>query len=155
MRIPLSNNRGSTLVAKRDTNLACQFSWYLQSGYAYAYVRGAGRNSKRIGLHNLVWSKHHGRIPRGYTVDHRNRNKLDNRLRNLRLATPLQQQLNCGWKSHHRPGVRFRVSRPNRPWEAYITINYEYQYIGSFESERSAVIAYNKAVKDRLSLNPI
>lgn len=41
--------------------------------------------------HRRVWELANGPIPEGMTVDHINRDGLDNRLENLRLATQTQQ----------------------------------------------------------------
>lgn len=40
--------------------------------------------------HVAVWQEAHGPVPRGYLVHHRNEDRADNRLRNLRLMTRAQ-----------------------------------------------------------------
>jgi hypothetical protein len=44
--------------------------------------------------HRIVWMLHHGEIPAGLEIDHINRNPSDNRIENLRLATPRQNKWN-------------------------------------------------------------
>jgi len=44
------------------------------------YVSTGG---KRIRLSNFIWKMHYGKIPKGYHIHHRNRNKADNRIKNL------------------------------------------------------------------------
>ena len=39
--------------------------------------------------HRVVWENSHGPIPNGYSVHHKNGNKLDNDLENLELVDPL------------------------------------------------------------------
>jgi hypothetical protein len=41
--------------------------------------------------HNIIWELHNGRIPKGMTVDHIDRNPSNNKIENLRLATPSSQ----------------------------------------------------------------
>jgi hypothetical protein len=42
--------------------------------------------------HVLVWEAHYGLIPTGYEIHHRNGNKLDNRIENLKLVTRLEHK---------------------------------------------------------------
>lgn len=44
--------------------------------------------------HQYIWELHHGKIPGGMLIDHINRDKHDNRIENLRLATPSQNSAN-------------------------------------------------------------
>ena len=59
------------------------------SGYLYVWLFG-----KSYALHRLVWIWHNGEIPGEYTIDHKSRNRADNRISNLRLATAQQQAAN-------------------------------------------------------------
>lgn len=47
-----------------------------------------------IRAHQIVWMAAHGAIPAGLMLDHINRNRKDNRLTNLRLATSKQNAAN-------------------------------------------------------------
>jgi hypothetical protein len=78
--VPPPNGRGSPM------------RYYLHvSGYACRTTR------RYIGLHQDAWERRHGRkVPDGFTVDHIDRNRLNNASDNLRLADRSLQGHNCG-----------------------------------------------------------
>jgi hypothetical protein len=69
--------------------------WYLgKDGYAFAYMK-IENQIIRIKLHQLVYALINGKwCPKGYCVDHVNRDRLDNTNDNLRLATPQENSFN-------------------------------------------------------------
>ena len=70
-------------------------------GYVQVSVLGV-----QVLLHRLVWEQANGTIPDGYVIDHINRNKQDNRLANLRLATRAENNCNSGLRSDNTSGVK-------------------------------------------------
>lgn len=81
-------------------------------------------------------------------VDHRDHNGLNNQRNNLRKATHAQNMSN---HSSHKDsgskhiGVSYRKDRGK--WRASIGKNYKVTFLGHFETEEAAAIAYNKAAK--------
>lgn len=51
-------------------------------------------NRKPVSEHRLIWEMFNGPIPLGLTIDHINRDRLDNRIENLRLASNSQNRVN-------------------------------------------------------------
>ena len=61
---------------------------YMQIGVYF------NKKIKSLRSHRLIWECFHGVIPTGFVIDHINRDKLDNRLENLRVVTQRENSLN-------------------------------------------------------------
>lgn len=112
--------------------------------WAWAYdVKHVGEKRKRVAMHNLIMSPSDG-----FVVDHINGNGLDNRRSNLRIATPQQNQFNTihkGGSSKYK-GVSF--DNESGLWRAYISKDGKRSWLGRYQNEIDAAIAYDKAAKD-------
>ncbi len=71
------------------------------NGYVEIFVAGAKHYA-----HRLAWIYANGPIPSGMRVDHANRDRADNRLVNLRLATHDENLRNCKTRSDNKSGVK-------------------------------------------------
>lgn len=95
--------------------------------------------------HRLAWLYMHGEWPASQ-MDHINGVRHDNRIVNLREATPGENQQNV---SAHRsnPSRRLGVTwdKRARKWRARIKINRKETYLGLFENIEDAVAARAKA----------
>jgi len=111
--------------------------------------RGYGRLSiggKYHLAHRVIWAFVHGEWPPdGFEVDHINRDKGDNRLANLRLATRTQNRHNTASLKHNRAGVR-GVVRHKKKWRAAIVANGRIHHLGSYSCIGKAAKAYRNAV---------
>lgn len=58
-------------------------------GYRLVWLYGDGSRKLRS-VHRVLWEAFNGEIPDGLQVNHRNGDKLDNRLENLELVTPAE-----------------------------------------------------------------
>lgn len=93
--------------------------------------------------HILIWIMFYGQIPDGYEIDHRDTNKQNNRIENLRLATRQQNLFNRKVFSKTQSGFK-GVSKDKNVWRAQITINYKTVHLGSFSTVKRAALAYQQ-----------
>lgn len=148
--IPVSKGH-TAFVDDDDFDRINKYRWsYHGGGYA---ARGYHNNGKLITvkLHQEIM----GKSQPGYEIDHINGHKLDNRKCNLRIVTHQQNVFNSKNKTRNAPaehtsrykGVYWRKARAR--WVAYITLNGKRTYLGSFQSEQEAALAYNKAAEEK------
>lgn len=141
------------LVDDRDYEWLSQWRWYFDPHHSgidgYAVRKCHGRKI-RMHLEIAKRMRCEGR------VDHRNRNKLDNRRHNLRLASASQDGANR--VRRQKKTSRFRgVSwyKQTGRWHAQITVKQKVQHLGYFEGtpkgEEEAALAYNKAATREFS----
>jgi len=120
--------------------------WYVLRGgnghpEVLAYIDG-----KRVRMHRYIWELTNGPIPDRHVIDHINRDSLDNRRANLRLATPVQNLANQSLRSNKTS--RFRgVRRRGTKWVAQIQVNGRQRNLGAFFDETSAARAYDDAAR--------
>lgn len=99
---------------------------------------------KKYYAHRLAWMYVHGYMPE--QIDHKNRDRSDNRICNLRPATHSLNESNkatkigCaskfrGVSAHHSSGM----------WRARIKVNGKERRLGLFRNEVDAATAYNEA----------
>lgn len=91
--------------------------------------------------HRIIWAMHYGEWPDQH-VDHINRNRQDNRIANLRLATDYLNQANSGPRKGKYKGVR---ERKYGRWCAAIRDHGKAVHLGYFDTAEQAALAYNEA----------
>lgn len=108
--------------------------WYQHMGYA----RARGTDGE-IHLSHVILP-----CPEGYFVDHINRDKLDNRKSNLRIAT--RSENNANRRSFKNSTSQYKGVHWNKKsslWEAAIRKEGKQVSLGMYESELAAASAYN------------
>lgn len=88
LEIPLNGENAAGRFAKvsvEDYELVARHSWHYRNGYAIAEVHGQERR-----MHRMIMDEHDIDI----VIDHRNRDRLDNRRENLRRFTKKQNANN-------------------------------------------------------------
>ena len=93
--------------------------------------------------HRVIWMLHHGEIPDGLEIDHINRNKADNRIENLRLATSRQNAHNIK-KRDLPPCVEATTSGRLR---ARVSVNGSNKLVGTYDTIQEAIAARDKFIE--------
>lgn len=136
------------LIDKTDENLT-GLSWHAHKGkgeYYYACHREGSGDRERLWLHNEVMMNMVGRpLDDDELVDHINRDKLDCRRSNLRIATRSQNEANKAKGSRGFSRYKGVTRTKGGKWKAEMTIDGLRLYLGTFEDEKHAAIAYNEA----------
>jgi hypothetical protein len=101
------------------------------------------RQRQNLKVHRIIWELHHGEIPKGMQVDHINRVRDDNRIENLRLATPLENSNN-----QFGSGMTWKAGK----WQVSYKHNNVNHYIGRFDCMLDARAAYLRAKQDACKL---
>ena len=138
-------NDGSAMIdSPADGDLATSCKWSNRGGYAVTNYRIGGRKGiqKKRTFHRLVMERVVGRpLLHLEQVDHANRNALDNRRENLRIATHGQNLANRRYDSS--TGYR-GVYQPPASFIAAIKSEHTRIYIGSFQTVEEAAWMYDQ-----------
>lgn len=79
------------IIVNRATNRRIGFT----DPYGYRRIDIKFRGKRHILLiHRIIYLAWHGKIPNGYTIDHINRDRSDNRIQNLRCVTVKENNQN-------------------------------------------------------------
>lgn len=132
-KIPLGVNArdGYAIVDKEFTSLG-KYKWHLDSvGYPSTALEKVPTR-----MHKIIMGF-------GFEIDHINRDKLDNRLTNLRFCSKSDNQANVGLKSNNSSGYK-GIRRSGEKWFARL-VKYKHEYTSkTFSTKEEAALAYNK-----------
>lgn len=141
--IPLTQGMAA-LVDDADFDSLSAFRWYARKDrgtfYALRNERMADGRRKTVLMHRLIMAD-----CKGFEVDHKNCDGLDNRRQNLRLATDSDNSRNrrkTAGMSRFK-GVYWDMS--HRKWKAQIRLEGSVVNLGRFIDEKSAALAYDVA----------
>ena len=99
------------------------------------------QKTTHILLHRVAWLYVYGSWPSG-VIDHVNHIKSDNRIANLRDVSARVNRINVHPR-HEAKGYTW--NKRVRRWQVYITINGRAKYLGLFDQEDDARLAYLNA----------
>ena len=109
----------------------------------YKYVRVDGKLQRE---HRYIWEKHFGAIPDGVQIDHINGDRADNRIENLRLATPAQNAQNrLGANKTNKLGVKGVQQLPSGKYRVRIYAEGKDKHLGTYKELELAELISNEA----------
>lgn len=134
----VTKNRGHFIILfdTDDYDKINKYTWNVNRG---GYVR----SSKMIGmkrsilLHRLIMD-----TPPNMDTDHINHNTLDNRKANLRICTKTQNQINASKRKGRKYKGVFKI------WNGKYMAKVGNLYLGTFDKEYDAAIAYDTKAKE-------
>lgn len=135
------------LISKEYLPLILDFSWYLgKDGYPTTYRSKDGeiKFGRGIKLHQLINPK----LPKGYVVDHINRNKLDNRRENLRVCTAKQNSYNTSRPKNSKSKYKGVKKGGNGTWIATLNKDGQNYKIDGIGTEREAAEIYDMMAEE-------
>ncbi len=141
IKIKLERRNGDVywcVIDKEDYEKVKNYRWYCNSS-GYAVTANSGHVMR---LHSVILDCHLSKLS-GYTIDHINRNRLDNRKCNLRICTHSENTQNQKRKSTLFKGIYFNKS--NNKWRSLIRMNGITYRLGSYIDPVDAAIAYDIA----------
>lgn len=141
------------LVSDKDYRRVSQFKWCVhkvlnQDGtvktlYAHRGYKQAGRWTTEK-LHRFILQVRDPRVK----IDHENRNGLDCRRCNLRVATNAQNTRNTKLYSTSTSGYKgVAWNKLNKKWVAYIYVNYKRIHLGYFTNKNEAAKVRDTAAR--------
>lgn len=135
--IPLTNSDKKAIVDDEYYELVMQHNWYLNgSGYANTSING-----NDVSLHRFIIN-----AIKGQEVDHKEQDRLDCRVNNLRFCTHGQNIANDGPRKNNKLGVKgVDFIQKTGKYRATIRFNYQKIHLGNFNTLREAAAAYNEA----------
>lgn len=148
LSVPLTGGKFA-LIDEVDWSIVSRHCWHVRNGrntlYAVAneYIPET-KGGRKIWMHRLITD-----APDGIQVDHINRDGLDNRRCNLRLATPVENQRNRPGKKNGTSvykGVSW--SSQHSKWRAQIYHDQRQHFVGLFHDEIDAARAYDSRAKE-------
>lgn len=138
IELELSNTDEKAIVSAKDYKKVNGWRWSKCSqGYVVRYHKRPDGKETKIRLHHIVLPPTGDKI-----IDHINRNKLDNRRENLRLATYSQNGMNRGVNVNSSTGFKGAIKESGK-YVSKITVDGRSIYIGTFNTPEDAAKAYN------------
>lgn len=150
----IETSKGQILVDDQDYELLSMIRWNVTS-HGYVSRNYLGRLHMVEYMHRLIYRLRVGPIPKGMMIDHKDRNKLNNTLDNLRLASKSQNACNMNkstvpMTSKYR-GVSWASLRSK--WVVFIkwggTKNQKRKGGGYFDNEIDAARRYDELAKEK------
>lgn len=113
------------------------------------YYHGSSRGYPEQYRARLVWFSVNGPVPKGMEINHKNHDRADDRIDNLELVTPQQNQWYTHKPKNNTSGYKGVYRRTRCPeYGAQIYINSKKKFLGYYGCPIEAARAYDKAARE-------
>lgn len=154
MTIPLlgshaKNDNAVMKISKSNVDFVLNYSWYLgKDGYPVTYgsIDGAQRFGRGLKIHQFL----KGSYGNDYAIDHINRDKMDNRLENLRICTKQENNYNRSKPKNSQYNYKGVRQERDGTFTAYVTKDGEKHEIKKLPDELTAAKIYDMMAEDLL-----
>jgi hypothetical protein len=100
-------------------------------------------------IHRMIFLYHHGYLTDGLQIDHKDNNRANNRIENLREVTRSQNMHNSKIPSSNTSGIKgVSWSKKRQKWKAAIKKNYKTILLGYYDTIEEAAAAVEKGRKE-------
>ena len=124
-----------------NTTWAGREAFTATNGYGY---KVGSVNNRGLLAHRVIWAMMTGAWPDD-EIDHRDTDRQNNRFGNLRLATTAQNARNRNLRSDNLSGAKGVTRLPSGKWQARIMADGVAKFLGAFNCQTAAAIAYAKS----------
>lgn len=122
------------------------FTYTGKRGYKVTSYKHDGRTTS-LYAHRVAWAVFYGEWPTGQ-IDHINRDRTDNSIKNLREVTNRQNSLNSKKRATNKSGfVGVYKHTQTGAWTAQITVHGKTKYLGCFDNIEDAAKKRREAEK--------
>ena len=130
------------LCSAWNTRYPGKIAGSLSDGYVKIRING-----ELFTAHRLAWAFHYGSWPNGF-IDHIDGNPSNNKISNLREATPRENVRNARIKCISSSGYKgVYLYKDKTRWQAAIRTNGKRKWLGIFDTAEEAHAAYCAAAK--------
>ena len=128
------------MVDDEDYGFLNQFFWQVDRE---GIIKTRSKENGHVLLTHLLMKP-----PKGFEIDHKDRNRLNNQKSNLRFATSAQNKMNRGPRKDCKSGYKgVSWHKQRKKWTTRIKIKNKYLFLGLFEDIKQAAFVYNNAAK--------
>ena len=137
------NYKGTSIIDKDCLHLVDKHKWSLSNtGYAVTNFKPEGKNHKTlVFMHRFL-------VQTDKRIDHINRDKLNNRISNLRVCKVKENNRNVSVRFNSISGVTgVTLCKKTKKWLAQINVNNKNTYLGFYRNKNDAIKARVEAEK--------
>lgn len=140
VEIPLTNGRVA-IVDAADAPALLAYSWQCVRRGKVFYAKRGEDGRVVVYMHRQILG-----VTGAVLVDHRSRDGLDNRRKNLRVANRSKNGANSAIKSTNTSGLKgVHFDKSRGLWRAEITVDGKNIFLGRFASKDAAATTYDEA----------